>query len=129
MVARLFFVGEQKGNQSTSKWWHPINFKVKIKHFEMIFAIKNAIFSNKFSCNHYFLLLKVIFMLLTPIQISTGQKNVNNKGGRCRWRATSFPGSSHKREWSTTPSCGKTKDPGNEFGWRDRKLGKQLKLL
>ena len=24
--------------------------------------------------------------------------------------------SSHKREWSTTPSCGKTKDPGNEVG-------------
>ena len=22
--------------------------------------------------------------------------------------------SSHKRQWSTTPSCGKTKDPGNE---------------
>ena len=62
MVARLFFVGEQKGNQSTSKWRNPINFKVKMKHFEMIFAIKNAIFSNKFSCNHYFLLLKVIFM-------------------------------------------------------------------
>ena len=26
--------------------------------------------------------------------------------------------SSHKREWSKTPSCGKTKDPGNEVGKR-----------
>ena len=31
-------------------------------------------------------------------------------------KANEFSGlsSSHKREWSTTPSCGKTKDPGNE---------------
>ena len=58
------------------------------------FSIKNAIFPYKFSCNHYFLELKVIFMqgwtfyVLTPIQISTAQKNVQvtNKGARYRWR-------------------------------------------
>ena len=46
--------------------------KGKSKHFKMAapnkfqsrndFSIKNAIISNKFSCNYYFLLLKVIFM-------------------------------------------------------------------
>ena len=40
--------------------------------------------------------------------------------------------SSHKREWSsTTPSCGKTKDPGNEVGnevvWKEDHVQEQCR--